>query len=74
MIVDELEEAGVVRREPDPEDGRAKQIVYTAAGMRAFDKGRTAIAEIERRWKREVGAARWNDLREALGELASERP
>ena len=27
MIVDELEEAGVVRREPDPEDGRAKRIV-----------------------------------------------
>jgi hypothetical protein len=28
------------------------------------------IADIERRWKREVGAVRWNELKKALGELA----
>jgi DNA-binding MarR family transcriptional regulator len=70
MIVDELEEAGVVRREPDPEDGRAKRIVYTDAGLRGFDESRARIAEIETRWKRELGAARWAELRSALDELA----
>ena len=49
MIVDELEEAGVLAREPDPADGRAKRIVYTPAGIRAFDEGRKVIAAIERR-------------------------
>lgn len=73
MIVDELEEAGVVRREPDPEDGRAKRVVYTAAGLRAFDESRARIAEIERRWRRELGAERWAELREALAALADER-
>src|SRR4029079_6428621 len=34
MIVDELEAAGVVRRAPDPEDGRAKRIGYTEAALR----------------------------------------
>jgi DNA-binding MarR family transcriptional regulator len=69
MIVDELEDAGVVRREPDPEDGRAKRIVYTEAGLRAFDESRERIAQIERRWRRELGTRRWNELRAALSEL-----
>jgi DNA-binding MarR family transcriptional regulator len=73
MIVDELEEAGVVRREPDPDDGRAKRIVYTEAGLRAFDESRERIAEIERRWRNELGARRWNELRAALAELTGRR-
>jgi DNA-binding MarR family transcriptional regulator len=74
MIVDELEDAGVLKREPDPEDGRAKRIVYTDAGLRAFDEGRAVIAGIERRWRRELGADRWGALKEALGELAAQGP
>jgi DNA-binding MarR family transcriptional regulator len=71
QIVDELEEVGVVTREPDPEDGRAKQIVYTPEAMKAFDEGRKLIADIERRWKREVGAESWTSLQAALGELTA---
>ncbi len=70
MIVDELEEAGVLAREPDPEDGRAKRIVYTPDALIAFDEGRKVIASIERRWKRELGAERWEALKAALGDLA----
>jgi DNA-binding MarR family transcriptional regulator len=69
VIVDELEDAGVVRRVPDPDDGRAKRIVYTEAGLRGFDESRERIAEIERRWRRDVGARRWNELRAALSVL-----
>ena len=71
MIVDELEEAGALRREPDPEDGRAKRIVYTDAGLRAFDEGRAVIADIERRWKLELGAERWAALKKSLDELSA---
>jgi DNA-binding MarR family transcriptional regulator len=74
MIVDELEAAGVVTREPDPQDGRAKRIVYTEAGLRAFDESRRQIRAIERRWSRELGSRRWTALKEALGELTGEEP
>ena len=42
-----------------------------AGGDAAFDRGRRAIADIEQCWKREPGAARWKELKEALGELAA---
>jgi DNA-binding MarR family transcriptional regulator len=71
QIVDELEEAGVVRREPDPADGRAKRIVYTAEGLKGFDASRKRIAAIEARWRRELGPERWEALRGALGELST---
>jgi hypothetical protein len=31
------------------------------------------IAEIERRWRRELGPDEWQALREALGELGAEQ-
>ena len=70
QIVDELEEAGVVRREPDPEDGRAKRVVYTAAGRRGFDASRDRIAAITERWRAELGEERWAEFERALRELA----
>jgi DNA-binding MarR family transcriptional regulator len=69
QIVDELEEAGVLAREPDPEDGRAKRIVYTPEAMVAFDEGQRLIAAIERRWKRELGAERFDALAAGLRDL-----
>ncbi len=36
--IDGLERDGLVRREPDPSDGRAKRIVVTEAGKRAIEK------------------------------------
>jgi DNA-binding MarR family transcriptional regulator len=69
QIVDELEAAGVVERVGDADDGRAKRIVYTAEGARAFAASRDRIAAIEARWRDELGAARWDALRGALGEV-----
>jgi DNA-binding MarR family transcriptional regulator len=66
QIVDELEAAGVVTREPDPEDGRAKRIVYTPAGRAAFGESRAHIAAIEQAWREQLGDDRWQDLRSAL--------
>ncbi len=69
LIVDELEAAGVVTREPDPEDGRAKRIVYTEAGMEAFGASRRRIADIADRWRAEIGPERYAVFEEALREL-----
>ena len=69
MIVDELEEAGVVERLPDLDDGRAKRIVYTAAGRRAFGESRDRIAAISDRWREQVGERPWRELQATLREL-----
>jgi DNA-binding MarR family transcriptional regulator len=70
QIVDELQAAGVVTRVPDPDDGRAKKVVYTTEGLRAFGESRKRIATIEARWRKELGAEGWELLRAALRDLA----
>lgn len=39
--IGELEERGLVARQPDPTDARAKIVTLTAAGKRTLHKGRT---------------------------------
>jgi MarR family transcriptional regulator, temperature-dependent positive regulator of motility len=69
QIVDELEAAGVVTREPDPEDGRAKRIVYTPAARRAFGESRARIQAIEDDWRAQLGDRRYAALTRALRDL-----
>jgi DNA-binding MarR family transcriptional regulator len=45
--LDRLEEAGLVRRLPDPEDRRSVQVELTAAGRRAWDDSISAQAAKE---------------------------
>ena len=66
QLVDELEALGVVSREPDPTDGRAKIVRYTPAGRSLFTDSRAVIAEIEAEFRRELGARRYADLRAGL--------
>lgn len=47
-LVDDLEEAGVVSRRPDPADRRARQVVLTAKGERTLRSASARIAEVER--------------------------
>ena len=46
-LVDELESAGLVRREPDPTDRRSKVIVATEAGEALYRPARAATARAE---------------------------
>ena len=55
QLVDEMEEAGLVERTPDPEDGRAKRIRFTRKGL-SVQKASTA-----------AGAAVWDDYAKMLG-------
>jgi DNA-binding MarR family transcriptional regulator len=69
--VQTLEGIGLVRREPDPSDRRAKLVVLTDDGWRALLAGRTAAEAIQRRWTEALGErdmARLQQLLERLDE------
>ena|SRR5947208_2191072 len=72
LLVDELEEAGYVRRVPDPEDGRAKLVRLTARGRNYVAEARRAMASVESRAKRQLGWRRYAAFRAALEELVGE--
>jgi DNA-binding MarR family transcriptional regulator len=40
-VVGKLEDAGLVRRRPDPKDGRVSRVELSAAGRRQLETGRT---------------------------------
>jgi DNA-binding MarR family transcriptional regulator len=70
QIVDELEALGVVRRRPDPDDGRAKIVEYTPEALEVYRASRQAMAEIEKRWAAQLGRRRYEALRSGLEEIA----
>ena len=69
--VQTLEGIGLVRRDPDPSDRRAKLVVLTDDGWRALHTGRKAAEAIQRRWTEALGErdmARLQQLLERLDE------
>jgi DNA-binding MarR family transcriptional regulator len=67
--VTELESFGVVRREPDPLDGRAQRVRFTERGLRALLHGLSVLGELEDELAREIGASRMRELRKGLALL-----
>ena len=55
--VDRLEQAGYVRRVPDPVDARARLVVMAERGEPAIRVARVAEAEAEADWVAHLGAA-----------------
>jgi DNA-binding MarR family transcriptional regulator len=74
QVVDELESAGLLRRAPDPTDGRAKVVKPTARGLRSRAEVRRAMVSVESRIRRQLGERRFRALTGALQELASRPP
>jgi len=68
-IVVGLENAGLVTREADPTDGRAKLVVPTKEGERAMKLGLDVAVSIHRRWTQLVGTAEMKALMQHLGTL-----
>jgi DNA-binding MarR family transcriptional regulator len=69
IVVDELEVRGLVRRTPDPDDGRAKVVRLTARGRTFAAECRRAVAAVEARARRDLGGRRYDGLRETLDML-----
>ena len=65
----QLERLGYLVREPDPGDRRSKRIVLTERGYAAIPVIRSAVAEVEEAWSRELGAEKFGRIRELLVEL-----
>ena len=69
QIVDDLEDLGYVERTPDPADGRAKIVRFTAAGLDFVCDAAEVLDEIWREYAELLGARELDQLQEALHKL-----
>ena len=72
--VDRLEERGLVRRRPDPNDRRGVLVQLTTAGMSAVDGALTALLEHERELLDGLTLAQQRDLARLLRALGRTMP
>lgn len=70
QLVRGLEERGYVKRQPDPDDGRAQRVLLTRRGKAFFAAARGVIEEIEYEWIEEIGETQLKRVRKALLALA----
>lgn len=55
-LVNQCEAWGLVTREPDPRDARARLVCFTPTGLAWLQAFRNAVAQAEREFRQEVGA------------------
>lgn len=70
FLVDQLETAGYVTREPDARDARARLVTITPTGRTLVEEGARIGAEVEREWADLLGADDLAQLRRALARLS----
>lgn len=68
-IVDRLERAGYVTRQPDPDDARARIVTITDKGRELVELSIPTVTEVEARWEEHLGRARTDQLRRILADL-----
>jgi DNA-binding MarR family transcriptional regulator len=68
-LVDELERLDLVRRDPDPDDGRGVIVRYTDRGLAVLAIARKRMLALERAYAAQVGADRWAEVRSTLETL-----
>jgi DNA-binding MarR family transcriptional regulator len=68
-LVDDLERRGIVEREPDPTDGRAKLIVLTDKGLATLAPAGSIIEGLELDYANRIGEERFEEMCLALNEL-----
>ncbi|HWO09800.1 MAG TPA: MarR family transcriptional regulator [Polyangiaceae bacterium] len=66
QLVDDLEAVGVLAREPDPSDARARRVVFTPLGRRGLLEGLELLGDMERELARAIGDESMDQLRQAL--------
>lgn len=69
-LVRELEEDGLLRREPDDADGRAFLVKFTEPGLRYLRRLHRCILEIECDYETLIGAEHMRIVRDALGVIS----
>jgi DNA-binding MarR family transcriptional regulator len=66
QLVDDLEAMGAVTRIPDPSDGRAKRVVFTAEGKASIQTGLKHLKSLEPELARVLGDRRLKAFHESL--------
>jgi DNA-binding MarR family transcriptional regulator len=69
LLVDGLEQAGYVRRVPDPTDARARLILIAPRGAELVAQSVRVVEEIEREWEAHLGTRGMRTLRRLLARL-----
>src|SRR5881397_4243850 len=68
-LLGELERLGYLERRADPDDLRSKRVALTPRGIAAVGVIREAVGEVETAWAQQLGAERFDELRNLLLEL-----
>ena len=71
LIVD-LERSGILRRDPDPDDGRGKIVRFTEAGLAAQRDSAQAKQRVEAEMKAQLGAEDFDKLMDLLKKIGSQ--
>jgi DNA-binding MarR family transcriptional regulator len=66
QLVDDLEAVGVLAREPDPDDARARRVVFTPLGRQGLLEGLQLLRDMEHELARAIGNDGMGHLRQAL--------
>src|SRR3954469_18793907 len=69
FLVDQLERAGYVRREPDPTDARARLVVLADRGLAAVEVARRTEIDVQAEWTRHLGKRATAQLHATLTSL-----
>jgi DNA-binding MarR family transcriptional regulator len=72
-FMDWLEQAGFVASGQDPADGRVRLITRTEQGDAAAIEAQRAINAVERGWRTEIGAARYDAMKQVLRQLGRDQ-
>ncbi|MEM8548967.1 MAG: MarR family winged helix-turn-helix transcriptional regulator [Pseudomonadota bacterium] len=70
-IVNELEELGMVKRRPDPNDSRAKLIEFTAVGRQFIDELRQSTQAVYQQYADLVGEKQMQSVFKQLNRLVT---
>ena len=69
-LVAQLEELGIVKREQDPTDGRAKVVLFTERGRSWLEHFHAVLEQTEREMESELGPALYKGLKRGLSKYA----
>ncbi len=66
QLVDDLERMGMVQRRPDPQDGRAKLVMFTRRGQASLLAGIGVLRTVEDELREQIGDPAMDELHQAL--------
>ena len=72
QLIKDLEDAGIVRLEADPNDARGRIVLFTEAGLKANRDSITAKRVVEAKMRAQLGDAEFEQLYELLKKVGAE--